>query len=99
LMAEQDACLGRRRTVGKACLQSTGRCRRRLREASNLVDKGAMDDRNVYLKLAAVAEELMVLSEAAETYVGEAALRTAASTIAGTAKAVYEQVMGSDDAH
>ena len=51
-----------------------------------MVDKGAMNDRDVYLKLAAVAEELMTLSEAAESYVGEAALRTAASTIAGTAR-------------
>ena len=49
--------------------------------------------------MAAVAEELMTLSEAAESYVGEAALRTAASTIAGTAKAVYDHVMGSDDTH
>ncbi len=64
-----------------------------------MVDKGAMNDRDVYLKLAAVAEELMTLSEAAESYVGEAALRTAASTIAGTAKAVYDHVMGSDDTH
>ncbi|MFN9848600.1 hypothetical protein [Phenylobacterium sp.] len=58
-----------------------------------------MNDRDVYLKLAAVAEELMALSEAAETYVGETALRTAASTIAGTAKAVYEHVMDSDSTH
>lgn len=70
-----------------------------MREAVNLVDKGPMNDRDVYLKLAAVAEELMTLSEAAESYVGEAALRTAASTIAGTAKAVYDHVMGSDDTH
>ena len=70
-----------------------------MREAANLVDKGPMNDRDVYLKLAAVAEELMTLSEAAESYVGEAALRTAASTIAGTAKAVYDHVMGSDDTH
>ena len=58
-----------------------------------------MNDRDVYLKLAAVAEELMALSEGAESYVGEAALRTAASTIAGTAKAVYEHVMDSDNTH
>ncbi len=70
-----------------------------MREAANLVDKGPMNDRDVYLKLAAVAEDLMTLSEAAESYVGEAALRTAASTIAGTAKAVYDHVMGSDDTH
>ena len=70
-----------------------------MREAANLADKGSMNDRDVYLKLAAVAEDLMTLSEAAESYVGEAALRTAASTIAGTAKAVYDHVMGSDDTH
>lgn len=58
-----------------------------------------MNDRDVYLKLAAVAEELMTLSEGAESYVGEAALRTAASTIAGTAKAVYEHVMDTDITH
>ena len=70
-----------------------------MHKAANLVDKGPMNDRDVYLKLAAVAEDLMTLSEAAESYVGEAALRTAASTIAGTAKAVYDHVMGSDDTH
>lgn len=58
-----------------------------------------MNDRDVYLKLAAVAEELMALSDAAETIVGEAALRTAASTIAGTAKAIYDHVLGGDGAH
>lgn len=58
-----------------------------------------MTDREVYLKLAAVAEELMALSDNAETLVGEAALRTAASTIAGTAKAVYEHALGGDGSH
>jgi hypothetical protein len=70
-----------------------------LREAANLDDKGPMNDRDVYLKLAAVAEELMSLSEAAESYVGQAALHAAASTIAGTAKAVYEHMMDSDNTH
>ena len=55
-----------------------------------------MNDRDVYLKLAAVAEELMRLSEDAESLVGEAALRTAAGTLAGTAKAVYEHALGGD---
>ncbi|MDZ4374192.1 MAG: hypothetical protein U1C74_22595 [Phenylobacterium sp.] len=55
-----------------------------------------MNDRDVYLKLAAVAEELMALSDDAETLIGEAALRTAANTIAGTAKAVYEHALGGD---
>ena len=58
-----------------------------------------MNDRDVYLKLAQIAEELMKLSEDAESYVGEAALRTAASTIAGTAKAVYEHVVGAEGSH
>ncbi|WP_293456133.1 hypothetical protein [Phenylobacterium sp.] len=58
-----------------------------------------MTDRDVYLKLAAVAEELMALSETADTLVGEAALRTAASTIAGTAKAVYEHALGGEGGH
>lgn len=58
-----------------------------------------MNDRDVYLKLAAVADELMALSEAAETFVGGAALRTAASTLAGTAKAVYDHALGGDGTH
>jgi hypothetical protein len=58
-----------------------------------------MNDRDVYLKLAAVAEELMQLSEQAETLVGEAALRTAAGTLAGTAKAVYDHIMGGRGEH
>jgi hypothetical protein len=53
-----------------------------------------MTDRDVYLKLAAVAEELMALSAQAETLVGQAALTTAASTLAGAAKAVYEHAVG-----
>lgn len=55
-----------------------------------------MTDKDVYLKLAEIAEELMRLSEQAESFVGEAALQTAASTLAGTAKAVYEHVMGGE---
>ena len=58
-----------------------------------------MNDRDIYLKLAAVAEELMALSDDAETLVGETALRTAASTIAGTANAVYEHVMSGEESH
>lgn len=55
-----------------------------------------MNDRDVYLKLAAVAEELMLLSQQAETLVGQTALHTAASTIAGTAKAVYDHAVGGE---
>lgn len=58
-----------------------------------------MNDRDVYLKLAAVAEELMQLSQEAETMVGQTALHTAAMTVAGTAKAVYEHVMGGEGSH
>lgn len=58
-----------------------------------------MTDRDVYMKLAAVADELMKLSDTAESFVGEAALRTAASTLAGTAKAVYEHAVGSEGSH
>lgn len=56
-----------------------------------------MTDRDVYLKLAAMAEELLAMSEAADTLVGEAALRTAASSLAGTAKAVYDHALGGDE--
>lgn len=52
-----------------------------------------MKDREVYQLLANVADELMGLSERAETLVGETALRTAAATIAGTAKAIYEHLL------
>ncbi len=55
-----------------------------------------MNDRDVYLKLQAVAEDLIAASEQAQTLVGETALRTAASTIAGTAKVIYEHVLGGD---
>lgn len=58
-----------------------------------------MTDRDVYLKLAQVAEELAALAEQAETYVGNAALQTAASTLAGTAKAVYDHVMSGEGEH
>lgn len=52
-----------------------------------------MNDRDVYLKLAAMAEELAKLAEEAESFVGNAALTTCAQTLAGTAKAVYEHCM------
>ena len=55
-----------------------------------------MNDRDVYLKLAAVADELMKLSEEAETVIGHTALQTAATTIAGTAQAVYEHALGGE---
>lgn len=55
-----------------------------------------MNDRDVYLRLAAVAEELMRLSEEAETLVGQTALRHAATTVVGTAQAVYEHAVGGE---
>lgn len=55
-----------------------------------------MTDRDVYLKLAAIAEELAELAGTAESLVGEAALRTAAATLGGTAKAVYDHTVGGD---
>lgn len=55
-----------------------------------------MNDRDVYQLLANVADELMQISERAETVVGETALRTAAATIAGTAKAIYEHILGGE---
>ena len=58
-----------------------------------------MNDRDVYQLLANVAEELMGLSERAETLVGQTALRTAASTIGGTAKAIYEHILGGEGSH
>jgi hypothetical protein len=59
----------------------------------------AMNDRDIYQTLSMVADELMKLSESAETVVGQTALLTAASTIAGTAKAVYDHVVGGEDPH
>jgi hypothetical protein len=58
-----------------------------------------MNDRDVYQLLANVADELMGLSERAETLVGQTALRTAAGTIAGTAKAIYEHILGGEGSH
>jgi len=55
-----------------------------------------MNDRDVYLKLSAIAEDLIALADEADTFVGEAALRHAANTIAGTAKAVYEHAVGGE---
>jgi hypothetical protein len=55
-----------------------------------------MNDRDVYQLLANVADELLGLSEQAETMVGQTALRTAASTIAGTAKAIYDHLLGGE---
>jgi len=58
-----------------------------------------MTDMDVYLKLSEIADELARLAAEAETYVGNAALQTAASTLAGTAKAVYDHVMSGEGNH
>lgn len=57
----------------------------------------SVSDREVYLKLSAVAEELMRLAEAAESYVGNAALTSAANTLSGTARVIYEHCLGGED--
>jgi hypothetical protein len=58
---------------------------------------GGVTDREVYEKLASLAEELGRLAGQAQSFVGQAALSTAASTLAGTAKAIYEHVMGGEE--
>ena len=52
-----------------------------------------MNDREIYETLGAMAQDLMDLSEAADSLVGETALRTAAATLAGTAKAIHDHVL------
>ena len=56
-----------------------------------------MNDRDVYLKLAEMADELTRMAEQAETFVGNAALVTCAQSLAGTAKAVYEHCMDGEE--
>ena len=52
-----------------------------------------MDDKEIFSALADMAQELMAMSEEADTLVGETALRTAAATLAGTAKAIHDHVL------
>jgi hypothetical protein len=52
-----------------------------------------MNDRDVYLALNAMAEELTRMSDAAESFVGQAALTSCAQTLAGAARAIYEHVL------
>lgn len=56
-----------------------------------------MNDRDVYLKLNEVAEELLRLAGEAESYVGNAALQSAGNTVAGAARVIYEHCLGGDD--
>jgi predicted ATPase with chaperone activity len=55
-----------------------------------------MNDRDIYLKLTAMAEELTKLAAEAESLVGEMALQHAAATIGGTAKAIYDHALGGE---
>jgi len=55
-----------------------------------------MTDRDVYLKLSAMAEELAQAVLQAETFVGKAALTSAAQTLAGAAKVIYDHALGGD---
>lgn len=56
-----------------------------------------MNDRDVYLRLAAMAEELQAMAEQAETIIGKTAAATMANTVAGAAKAVYEHALGGEE--
>ena len=47
-----------------------------------------MNDREVYLALVAMADELDRMAEAAESFIGNAALVSSAQQLAGTAKAI-----------
>lgn len=57
------------------------------------MSESAISDRQVYELLANAADELHALAQRAESFVGNAALQTAATTLAGAAKAVYEHCM------
>jgi hypothetical protein len=52
-----------------------------------------ISDIAVFRKLAAVADELDKLASEGASLIGNAALTTAAMTVRGMAKAVYEQIM------
>ena len=58
-----------------------------------------LSDRDVYLKLSAMAQELAQLSAAAESYVGNAALVSAANTLSGAARVIYEHCLSDDGVH
>ena len=58
-----------------------------------------MTDRDVYLKLMAVAHELAEMAAGAESYVGNAALVSAAQAISGTAQAIYDHCLNADEVH
>lgn len=55
-----------------------------------------MNDRDVYIKLTGLVEELVRMAEQAESLAGETGLRHAAAVIAGTAQAIYEHALDGD---
>ena len=55
-----------------------------------------ISDLDVYRELTAMADALDRLAAKAATFVGEAALQTAALSVRGTAQAVYEHSLGGD---
>ena len=65
-----------------------------MREAAHT---GGMNDRDVFLALSRMAEELAAMAEQAESFVGNAALTSAAQNLAGTAKAVYEHALSGEE--
>jgi hypothetical protein len=56
-----------------------------------------MSDIAVYQKLTEVADELEQMATEDVTFVGGAALTTAASTVRGMASAVYQRIMADRD--
>jgi hypothetical protein len=82
--------------------RGSGPWRRRATQAikAAMTDR-PMSDRDIYLKLSAVARQLSELAEAAESYVGNAALVSASETLSGTARVIYEHCLnaGEDEVH
>jgi hypothetical protein len=56
----------------------------------------ALSDLEVYQRLAAAADELERLAEQGASLVGETALITAADSLRGVARAVYEHAVSQD---
>jgi hypothetical protein len=63
----------------------------------NLRHSSPMNDRDVYLKLSAIAEQLTQMAAEAESFVGQAACNSLAQSVAGTAKAIYEHLLHGDE--
>ena len=56
-----------------------------------------MNDREVYLALSTMAEELARMSDAAESFASKAALTSSAQTLAGAAKIIYEFALSGEE--